>query len=223
VNEEAVADPKRAVYERLSDVAKAIASGPRLELLDLLSQGEKTVETLALQSGLSVANASRHLQVLRDAGLARVRREGRYAHYRVSGSDVVRLVRAVRALGEKRLADLDGLLRALHPEDPEPLTLPALRERMERGEVVLLDVRPETEYTAGHLPTARSIPVGELEARIGELPADREVIAYCRGPYCRLSDEAVALLRRHGRSARRLRDGPADWRATRDDPRGASG
>lgn len=206
-------DPKLALYERLADVPKAIASGPRLELLDLLSQGEKTVETAARQAGLSVANASRHLQVLRAAGLAAVRREGRHAHYRVAGDDVVQLVRAVRAVGEARLADLDRLLRDLHPADPEPLPLAQLRGRLAAGEVTLIDVRPDDEYAAGHLPGARSIPLEQLEARLDELPDDAEVIAYCRGPYCRISDRAVELLRRHGRAARRLRDGPPDWRA----------
>ncbi len=221
MNEVKGSDLKKAVYDQVARIPKAIASGPRLELLDLIAQAEASVETLAAAADLSVANASRHLQILRDAGLVEVRREGRFACYRVADDDVIRLVRAVRALGERRLADLDRLLRDLHPADPEPLVAGDLRERMAAGRIVLLDVRPPAEYDAGHLPGARSIPLAELEERLAELPSGDEVIAYCRGPYCRLSDQAVALLRRHGIEARRLRDGPPDWTvddATAADP-----
>ncbi|MDZ7706640.1 MAG: metalloregulator ArsR/SmtB family transcription factor [Trueperaceae bacterium] len=205
--------PKQAVYERLAQVPQALSSGPRLELLDLLAQGEKTVATLARQADLSVANASQHLQVLRRAGLAAVRRDGRQAFYSLAGDDVQRLVQAVRAVGETRLAEMDRLLDALHAGSGEPVTTAELRERLSAGDTILLDVRPADEYGAGHLPGAWSIPIGELEARLEELPPDVDVVAYCRGPYCALSDRAVQLLTHSGRTARRLREGVADWRS----------
>ncbi len=213
MNEIEPSSPKRAVYERLAQVPQALASGPRLELLDLLAQGEKTVATLATQADLSVANASQHLQVLRRAGLAAVRRDGRQAFYRAAGDDVLRLVQAVRAVGETRLAEMDRLLDDLHAGSGEPVTTAKLRERLASGETILLDVRPTDEYRAGHLPGAWSIPIDELEARLEELPSDVDVVAYCRGPYCALSDRAVKLLTLRGRTARRLREGVPDWRS----------
>lgn len=213
MNEIEPPSPKRAVYERLAQLPQALASGPRLELLDLLAQGEKTVATLAAQADLSVANASQHLQVLRRAGLAEVRRHGRQAFYRAAGDDVVRLVQAVRAVGETRLAEMDRLLDDLHAGSGEPVTTAKLRERLATGETILLDVRPTDEYGAGHLPGAWSIPIDELEARLEELPSDVDVVAYCRGPYCALSDRAVKLLTRRGRTASRLREGVPDWRS----------
>jgi len=213
MNEPEPSSPKRAVYERLSQVPRALSSGPRLELLDLLAQGEKTVATLARQADLSVANASQHLQILRRAGLAEVRRDGRQAFYRAAGDDVQRLVQAVRAVGETRLAEMDRLLDALHAGSGEAVTTLELRERLATGEAILLDVRPADEYGAGHLPGARSIPIDQLETRLQELPAGVDVVAYCRGPYCALSDRAVKLLTERGRIARRLREGVPDWRA----------
>jgi len=213
MNDSEPSSPKRAVYERLAQVPQALSSGPRLELLDLLAQGEKTVASLARQADLSVANASQHLQVLRRAGLATVRRDGRQAFYRAAGDDVQRLVQAVRAVGETRLAEMDRLLDALHAGSGEPVTTVELRERLATGETILLDVRPADEYRAGHLPGARSIPIDELEARLEELPSDAQVVAYCRGPYCALSDRAVKLLTQRGRTAQRLREGVPDWRS----------
>ena len=213
MNEPETSSPKRAVYERLAQVPQALSSGPRLELLDLLAQGEKTVATLARQADLAVANASQHLQVLRRAGLATVRRDGRQAFYSAAGDDVQRLVQAVRAVGETRLAEMDRLLDALHAGSGEPVTTVELRERLATGETILLDVRPTDEYRAGHLPGALSIPIDELEARLEELPAGAQVVAYCRGPYCALSDRAVKLLTRRGRTAHRLREGVPDWRS----------
>lgn len=205
--------PKRAVYERLAQVPQALSSGARLELLDLLAQGEKTVATLARQANLSVANASQHLQVLRRAGLAVVRRDGRQAFYRAAGDDVQRLVQAVRVVGEAGLAEMDRLLDALHAGSGEPVTSAELRERLATGETILLDVRPADEYGACHLPGALSIPIDELPARLEELPPDVDVVAYCRGPYCAFSDRAVTLLTHGGWTARRLREGVPDWRA----------
>ncbi len=213
MNESNRLSPKPAVYERLAQVPQALASGPRLELLDLLAQGEKTVATLARQADLGIANASQHLQVLRRAGLAEVRRDGRQAFYRSAGDDVQRLVQAVRAVGETRLAEMDRLLDALHAGSGEPVTTAELRERLATSETILLDVRPTDEYAAGHLPGALSIPIDELDARLEELPRDVDVVAYCRGPYCALSGSAVTLLMRRGRTARRLRQGVPDWRS----------
>ncbi len=203
----------KAVYRHLADVPKALANDRRLELLDLLAQGEMSVETLAAQADLGVANASQHLQVLRRAGLAVARRDGRHVRYRLAGDDVLRLVQAIRAVGEARLAGMERLLRELHDDQLEPLDLDALRERLGDGATIVLDVRPDDEYRAGHLPGARSIPVGELEARLVELPEDATVVAYCRGPYCKMSDRAVELLRAAGLRARRLGAGPPEWRA----------
>jgi len=205
--------PKRRVYDQLAQIPKAIASGPRLELLDLLAQSEKSVDTLARQAGLSVANASRHLQVLQRAGLAAVRREGRHAWYRIAGDDVQRLVQAVRTVAEARSAEMERALGELHAGDAEPVGLAELRERLAAGDAWLLDVRPADEYVAGHIPGARSLPIDELEARLAELPEDAAVVAYCRGPYCVFADRAVEALRARGVDARRLRDGVPEWRA----------
>lgn len=206
---------KRRVYEQLANVPKALASGRRLELIELLAQAEKTVETLARESDTSVANASRHLQVLRRAGLVEVRRAGTYAHYRLAGEDVHRVVQSIRTLGEAHLANMDRLLADLH-DDPgalEPIALDELRARLDAGGTVLLDVRPSEEYAAGHIPNALSIPVDELGDRLAELPDGAQVVAYCRGPYCVFADEAVTLLRRHGVEALRLSDGLPEWRS----------
>lgn len=213
VNEIGTRPPKRRVYDQLADVPKAIASGPRLELLDLLAQNEKSVDTLARQAGLSVANASRHLQILQRAGLAAVRREGRHARYRIAGDDVLRLIHAVRAVAEARSAEMDRVLGELHAGDAEPVGLDELRERLAAGDALLLDVRPADEYAAGHLPGARSLPIDELEARLAELPEGTAVVAYCRGPYCVFADRAVEALRARGVDARRLREGVPEWRA----------
>jgi rhodanese-related sulfurtransferase/DNA-binding transcriptional ArsR family regulator len=213
VNEVEPRPPKRRVYDQLAQVPKAIASGPRLELLDLLAQSEKSVDTLARQAGLSVANASRHLQILQRAGLAAVRREGRHAWYRIAGDDVQRLVQAVRAVAEARSAEMDRALGELHAGDAEPVGLSELRERLAAGDALLLDVRPADEYAAGHLPGARSLPIDELEARLSELPEGAAVVAYCRGPYCVFADRAVELLRAHGVDALRLQGGVPEWRA----------
>ena len=205
---------KRQVYEQLALVPKALANARRLELIDLLAQAEKTVETLARESDQSIANASQHLQVLRRAGLVDVRRERSYAHYRLAGDDVHRLWQAVRTLGESRLADVDRLLHDLReaPEALEPVSLDELQARLEEGGTVLLDVRPDDEYVAGHIPGALSIPIDELPDRLAELPRGTQVVAYCRGPYCVFADEAVALLRGQGITAFRLSEGFPDWR-----------
>jgi len=181
--------------------------------LELLAQGERTVEDLASEANLPIANASQHLQVLRAAQLVGVRRDGLYAYYRLSDERVFRVWQALRDLGEIQLAEVNRLVQSfLQDRGPlKSITTSELLEHMEAGDVVILDVRPELEYQSGHILEARSIPIDELETRLGELPRDQEIIAYCRGPYCVFADEAVTLLQKHGYRARRLVEGLPDW------------
>jgi rhodanese-related sulfurtransferase len=207
---------KTALFDEFARAAKALASGRRIELVDVLANGERTVEALAGEVGLSVANTSQHLQLLRHAGLVSSRREGTSVHYRLAGPEVFELWRVLRTLAASRLAEVERLAAAYlgGRDDLEPVTREELARRLEDGEdLVVLDVRPAAEYAAGHLPGAVSIPVGELRRRLAELPADREVVAYCRGPYCAFAHEAVAMLRQEGFSARRLEDGLPEWQA----------
>ena len=206
---------KEQLYAQFARLGKALANQHRLELVDLLAQGERTVEELAREGGLSVANASQHLQILRSAGLVEVRREGLYAHYRLADERVFRVWQALRELGEARLAELDRVVQQFlgARDDLEAIDVEELRARLADDSVVVLDVRPAEEYHAGHIPGARSVPVGELKRALCELPRDREIVAYCRGPYCVFSDEAVAFLRERGYRARRLTVGLPDWRA----------
>jgi rhodanese-related sulfurtransferase/DNA-binding transcriptional ArsR family regulator len=206
---------KNALYAQFARIGKAFASPARIEIIELVAQGELTVDLIARETGLSVANASRHLQVLRQAQLVEVRRRGTFAYYTLAGDGVFPLWRAMREVGEKRLADIERLLDTyLERRDSlEPVTLDELRSRLKTGDTFLLDVRPAAEYRAGHIPGAVSIPLDELAGRIAEIPKRREVVAYCRGPYCVFADEAVALLRLEGRKARRLALGLPDWRA----------
>ena len=207
---------KTALFDEFARAAKALASGRRIELLDVLANGERTVEALAGEVGLSVANTSQHLQILRQAGLVSSRREGTSVHYRLAGPEVFELWRTLRTLAASRLAEVERLAAAYlgSRDELEPVTREELARRLQDGDdLVVLDVRPAAEYAAGHLPGAVSIPVGELRRRLAELPADREVVAYCRGPYCAFAHEAVALLREEGFSARRLEDGLPEWQA----------
>lgn len=215
MNNAAADELATGIYEQLARLTKALASPSRLELIDLLCQRECSVEELARLSGMSVANTSRHLQALRAARLVSVRREGLYAHYRLAEPAVFRLWQAVRDLGERRLATMRELVAARFAGRrlEEPLELDELARRVESGTVVLIDTRPEREFQAGHIPGALSVPVDELESHLHVLPADQEVIAYCRGPYCSFSDRAVAGLRANGFRARRLALGFPDWRA----------
>jgi rhodanese-related sulfurtransferase len=196
-------------------VGKALASPKRLEIVDLLAQGERTVEEIARETAMSVASASQHLQALKAARMVEARREGLYMHYRLADEDVFRTWQAVRALAESRLSEIDGMVEAyLENRDAlEAVHAPELMERLSHEGVVVLDVRPEEEYRAGHIPGSISVPVDALEAALQTLPRDREIVAYCRGPYCVFSDEAVALLRSRGYRAYRLRQGLPDWRA----------
>ena len=206
---------KDRLFGQFARVGKALASPKRLEIVDLLAQGERTVEEIARETAMSVASASQHLQVLKAARMVEARREGLYIHYRLADEDVFRTWQAVRALAELRLAELEEVVEAYLQERDELEAVDAaeLMERLSDGNVVVLDVRPEEEYRAGHIPGALSVPVDALEAALQTLPRDQEMVAYCRGPYCVFSDEAVAFLRSRGYRARRLRQGLPDWRA----------
>jgi rhodanese-related sulfurtransferase/DNA-binding transcriptional ArsR family regulator len=205
---------KNQLYEQFARLGKALASPHRLELLDVLAQCERTVEALAQETGMSVANASQHLQVLRSARLVETRREGTSIYYRLASESVSTLWLSLRAVGEAHLAEIDRVVETFLQDRAQwqPITAEALLEELRSDRVILLDVRPAEEYQAGHLPQALSIPVAELEARLSEVPLDREIVAYCRGPYCIFADEAVTLLRARGYRARRLEEGVADWR-----------
>ncbi len=206
---------KTGLYEQFARLGRALGSGPRLELLELLAQAERTVEELARLSGLSVANASQHLQVLRRARLVEARREGLHTHYRLAGPKVYLAWQALRDLGREHAAELDRIARAYWQDRQrwDEVSAEELRRRIARGEAIVLDVRPREEFDAGHLPGARSIPLAELQARLRELPKASPVIAYCRSPYCVLAEEAVARLRAAGREAWRLLPGFPDWQA----------
>ena len=206
---------KDAIYEQFSRIGKAVSSPKRLELLDLLCQGERTVEVLADEAGISVANASQHLQVLRAARLVDSSKEGLYVTYRIADPAVGEFVRSIRVLAENQLAEVEQLSRRFFQgkRGLDPVDRNALIKRARNGEVIVLDVRPEEEYRAGHIPGAISIPVKELKRRLSELPKDQEIVAYCRGPYCVMSDQAVEILHSKGYQATRLDEGVLDWRA----------
>ena len=206
---------KDPLFAQFARIGHAVASPKRVELLDLLAQGEKTVETLAEQVATPIKNTSAHLRVLREARLVDTRREGNYVLYRLADDDVLRFLRSLQTLARDRLAEVDRVTqRYLTSRDElEPVTLDELRRLMRDDEVTVLDVRPHEEYAAGHIPGALSVPVPELERRLRELPKRKEVIAYCRGPWCVYSVEAVEVLRAHGFRARRADDGLPDWRA----------
>ena len=209
-------DPaKLQVYDAISRVALALGSAARLQILELVAQGERSVDALAAMTGLSVANTSKHLQALRQAGLATARKEGLRVYYRLAGDDVAALVSALRGVAEHRVADVERLLRLwlAHRDEMEPVQPAELLERARMGLVTVLDVRPAEEYAAGHLPGAINVPVEKLKSYLGQLPKRKEIVAYCRGPYCLMSFEAVAMLRKRGRKARRLQDGFPEWRA----------
>ena len=206
---------KDALYAQFARIGHAVASPKRIELLDLLSQGEKTVEQLAEQCATPLKNTSAHLRVLRQARLVETRRDGTYIYYRLASDEVFRFVRDLQALGRNRLAEVEQAAKLYIDgrDELEPVTLKELRQRVRHGDVTVIDVRPAEEYRAGHIPGALSIPVSQLKRRLPEIPKDREVVAYCRGPYCVYSVEAVAILRRQGYRARRAAEGLPEWRA----------
>jgi rhodanese-related sulfurtransferase len=206
---------KDSIYEQFSRIGKAVSSPKRLELLDLLCQGEKTVESLAKETGLTVANASQHLQVLRAARLVDAEREGYYVKYRLADQMVCQFSHSMRVLAEDRLAEIEMIKRRFlkNKEGMEPVDRNVLLQRVREGAVTVLDVRPEDEYRAGHIPGALSVPLDQLERLLSELPREQEIVAYCRGPYCVLAVEAVEMLRKFGFKAIRLEGGIQDWRA----------
>ena len=206
---------KKDLYEQLARLGKAIASAARLELLDLLCQGPRTVETLAREAGLTVANASQHLRVLHAARLVETEKAGLFVTYRLADESVCAFFQTLRSLGEKRLTEVDSILRQFReaPDSLEPVEKKTLVSRIRKGEVILLDVRPAEEYRAAHIAGAVSVPLKELTARLSKLPRGKEIVAYCRGPYCVLAVEAVKTLRAKGFRAMRLEDGVPEWRA----------
>jgi len=206
---------KRELYQSISRVAQALASGNRLQLLEFMAQGERSVDALATMAGMTVANASQHLQALRRAGLVAARKDGQRVYYRLAGDDVVRLYDVLRTVAESRLAEVKQLVAEfLGDKDAlEPIAIGELLSRAKRGLVTVLDVRPPEEFAAGHLPGAVNIPIDKLESGLSKLSKQREVVAYCRGPYCLMSFEAVLKLRKRGWKARRLQDGFPEWKA----------
>ena len=204
---------KAELFEQLARVGKALGSGKRLELLDLLAQGPRSVAELAAAAGLGMTTASAHLQTLKQAGLVATSREGTTIRYRLAGSDVAALYVQMRQVAAAHLADVDAAWRSyIGDDDTEQIGRDELLRRAAAGEVTILDVRPVPEYAAGHVPGAISIPIEELTERLADLPTDTEIVAYCRGPYCVFAHEAVRLLTAHGRRAVRLADGMLEWR-----------
>lgn len=208
---------KARLYDALAETAKALASGRRAELVDVLAQGERSVEELAGEIDQSVANTSQHLQRLLRAGLVRSRRDGTRIRYSLAGPSVAALWRAMRAVGEEHLDDLEQLTRAYVGDRSrlQTMTRDELRTRIRSGDVVVLDVRPSAEYAAGHITGALSVPVQSLRSRLKDIPRGTQVVTYCRGPYCVYADEAVRLLTRKGIPAARLEDGFPEWQAAR--------
>ncbi len=211
----AIESPKRAAFEHLAAVARALGSAHRLELLELLAQKERTVEALAGLTGLSIANTSQHLQTLRRAGLVVARRSGRQVFYHLADQEIVLLLSALRRVTERNVSAIEKVLNSYFRERDslEPISRKELLRRIHQGTVTVIDTRPVEEFNAGHLPGALSLPLTEVKRRLRELPRDREIVAYCRGPYCILSYEAVAELRKRGFKALRLEDGFPEWKA----------
>jgi rhodanese-related sulfurtransferase/DNA-binding transcriptional ArsR family regulator len=210
------AQHKGRLYEAIGRVALALGNAGRLQILEFVAQGERSVDALAAMTGLSVANTSKHLQALRQAGLVSARKQGLRVYYSIAGDDVASLLSALRAVSEHRVAEVEVMLRdwLAHRDELEAVPAREVLARARKGLVVVLDVRPPEEFAAGHLPGAVNIPVHELARRLKELPKRREVIAYCRGPYCLMSYDAVTLLRKKGLRARRLEAGLPEWRAS---------
>ena len=207
--------PKQHVFASLAAIAQALGHAHRLEMLEHLAQGERSVEDLADRAGITLANCSRHLQLLRRAGLVEGRREGKRVFYRLAGEDaVIGLLNALSRVGERNSAEIARVMASYFRarDELEPVSRTELLVRLRAGAAAVLDVRPEDEFQQGHLPGALNIPLAQLERRLTELPPDREIVAYCRGPWCVLSFEAVAALRQRGFQARRLEDGFPEWK-----------
>lgn len=210
-----IRSPKLVLFTHFAAVAKSLGHAHRLELLEQMAQGERSVEVLADRTGLSIANASQHLQQMRRAGLVANRREGKFVYYRLADDAVLDLLAALRRIAERNVAEVERVVRSYFDERDslEAVSREELLERSRAGTVTILDVRPKDEFALGHLPGALNIPLRELEARLGEMDPKQEIVAYCRGPYCVLSYEAVAQLRARGFKVRRLEDGLPEWRA----------
>ena len=206
--------PKREVFEQLARIGAALSSGVRLELLELLAQGERSVDQLSALTGTTVANASQHLQKLKQAGLIVARKQGQFVFYRIAGDEVIGMLSALSRVGEAHVAEIERIVRMyfFSKDDFEPIPPAELLDRARRGLVTVLDVRPPEEFASGHVPGALNIPVEQLARKLRDLPKGKEVIAYCRGPFCLMSFEAVQLLRKKGIKARRLQDGMPEWR-----------
>ena len=208
-------DFKDPLYAQFARIGHAVASPRRIELLDLLSQGSKTVEVLAEQASMPIKNTSAHLRVLRQALLVETRRVGTHVFYRLADDSVFGFLRSLQTLAHARLAEVEKVasLYLTQRDQLEPISLRELRALMQSGGVTVIDVRPRAEYEAAHIPGALSIPAAELERRLDEIPKPEKVVAYCRGPYCVYSVEAVEVLRKHGIDARRVHEGLPDWKA----------
>ena len=208
-------ETKNLLYEQVSRVSKALASPKRLELIELLCQCEKSVETLARETDMSVKLASAHLRALRASRLVETRKDGKYVLYRLADPSVADLWVSLRSVAEERLVDLQMALRSLLEARAALVGVDrkAILRQAQHGEVIVIDVRPEEEFAAGHLPYARSLPLTELKKRLKQLPKDKPVVAYCRGPFCLMAQDAVALLQKQGYRAQQLEDGVAEWRA----------
>ena len=206
---------KDRLYGQFALIGKAVASPQRLELLELLAQGARTVEAISKESELSIANASQHLQVLRQAGLVESQKHGLFVEYRLAGPEIFALFKALRVVAEKRHAELERLVREHFGErsETEMVRMEELLKRARNNGIVILDTRPPNEFAAGHISGALSVPVEDLEKRLRKLPRNKEYVAYCRGPYCVYADRAVEFLRAHGRRARRLLEGFPEWKA----------
>ncbi len=206
---------KNQLYEQVARIGKALSSPKRLELLEVLSQGGKSVEQLAAATDISIKLASAHLKALKAARLVESQRHGKHIHYRLADPQVADLWVALRESAEARLTSLQAAMKELltHPDELAPVSGKALLAQAKRGEITVIDVRPESEYRTAHLPHARSVPLTELKARLGDLPKGKPVVAYCRGPFCLMAGEAVALLNKKGFKATRFELGVAEWRA----------
>jgi rhodanese-related sulfurtransferase len=204
---------KDRVYGELATITKSMANPHRLEIIELLAQGEYSVEQIAEQTSLSVANASQHLQVLKTAQLVDINRQGNFIYYRLSNSNVFKAWKALRDLGVERIAAIDKVVKEFRQANfkLESATIDGLIKKIESGKVTILDVRPETEFNSGHIANAISIPIDELKKRLNELPKRKEIVAYCRGPFCVYADEAVTVLNNAGYRAIRLEEGFPDW------------
>jgi len=208
-----VRDFKTKIYSELATVTKALANPHRLEVIELLAQGPCSVEYIAEHTRLSIANASQHLQVLKKARLAKAEKKGKYNYYSLSNSKVYEVWKSLRELGFSQNAEIERLIRDFRNDRQslETVSLKELQQRIDNNEVLVLDVRPNEEYEEGHIPGAISIPTGQLEQRIEDLPKDKQIVAYCRGPLCAMADDAVELLKQHGFESKRLEEGYPEW------------